>query len=147
MSALLPQADPDHVYPRVTSARVLAAALNVGMGVRLLLPDDVLGSSTGYRLLRAHVFGDAPLGAVLLALGLVMGASLYTDRWRKAPSVATFLSMLTWGLVAVDLAIVNPSQMGTIAYGVLAAMNGYAYAHLAEWRDQQRRATTAEPAP
>lgn len=139
MIAPFPHADPDHQYPRVTSARVLSALLNVAMGVRLLCPDAMLDSTAGYRLLRAHVLGDAPLGLVLLALGAVMTASLYTDRGGRLPGLATFASMLTWLLVAVDLAIANPSQMGTVGYGVLAAMNGYALAHLLGWRDQLQR--------
>lgn len=139
---LLPHAETGHVYPRVTSARVLSAVFNIVVGVRLLLPDNILGNprSPSYRLLDAHFFGDVPLGFALLAFGLVMGASLYTDRWPRAVDVASWLSMLTWLLVAVDIArAVGIAQLGTLTYALDAALNAYAYAHLLSWRDQLRR--------
>lgn len=137
----LPQPDPKHRYPRVTSARALSALFNVAVGIRLLCPDVILGSplSPGYRLLDRHFFGDVPLGLALLLFGTVMIAGLYTDRWGRFVDVATWLAMLTWLVVAVDIALVSLSQIGTFAYALIAAMHGYAYAHVAGWRDQLRR--------
>lgn len=131
----------------MTSARVLAAAFNLVIGIRLLIPDDILGSVPGYRLMYRHFLGpwagDAPLGVVCLALGAAMTAGLYSDRWSSWVKGATFLSMLTWGLVAIDLTIANPSQLGTFSYGLAAVLNIYAYSHLADWLDQLERARRA----
>lgn len=138
---LLPAADPAHRYPRVTSARTLAALFDLAVAVRLLLPDDILGNpqASGYRLLDVHFGGDLSLGLALLAYGALMTTGLYTDRWCRPVAVATWLSLMTWVLVAIDIALVSLSQIGTLAYLLIAAMNGYAYAHLTEWRAQLRR--------
>src|SRR4051794_4734004 len=142
---LFPVGDPAHLYPRVTSARVMAAVVDVAVGVRLLCPDEVLASSPGYRLMLEHFRADWPLGLALLAFGAVMVAALYRDRFGRAVDVATWLALITWGLVAVDLALVNISQLGTLAYGLVAVLHGYAYAHLLAWREQRRRCP--EPTP
>lgn len=142
---LFPTADPTHQYPKVTSARVLSALFDVAVGLRLLWPDDSLGSSPGYALARAHFFGDAWLGAGLLVMGLVMGASLYAERLDKPAAVATVLGLVTWALFALDLLLTNGSQIGTFAYGILAAGgHAYALAHLLSWCDQRRRAAARD---
>jgi hypothetical protein len=144
---LLPPADPRHHLPRVTSARTVAALLNVAMGVRLLWPDEILTNpaNPGYQQLARHVFGDVPLALALLTLGVVMTTGLYTDRWQRIVEGATWLSLLTWVVVAVDIALVNVSQLGTLVYAWVAVVNGYAYAHLREWQEQLRR--NAGPTP
>lgn len=137
---LLPHTDPTHVVARVTSARVLSAVFNVVVGIRLLLPDDTLASSSGYALARQHFASDIALGLVLLLSGLFMTAGLYSDVLGRAIDAATFIGMITWGLFAFDLAWVNAAQIGTLAYGILAVgTHLYAYAHLLSWRDQQQR--------
>lgn len=136
----IPAPDPQHRYPRVTSARVLATVFDIAVGLRLLWPDDSLGSSEGYRYAETHFLGDVGLGGGLLLMGLVMGTSLYTDRIDKIAGAVTLLALATWVLFAYDLLLVNGSQIGTFAYGILAAgVHGYALAHLLSWRDQQRR--------
>lgn len=144
----LPAADPSHRYPRVTSARVLAALFDVAVGLRLLWPDNILGNplASGYRLLDQHFYGDVPLGLALLAFGAVMTAGLYTDRGMRVVAGATWLSLMTWLLVAVDIALVSISQIGSLVYVLVAVMNGYAYAHLTEWRAQIRRRAEIEQA-
>jgi hypothetical protein len=146
MARLFPTADPDHRYPRVTSARVLAALFDVAVGVRLLCPDEILTDGSAYALIERHFFGDIPLGIGLLLFGGVMTASLYTDRLLRATDVANLLALLTWVLFAVDLTITNVSQLGTLVYALVAAMHGYAYAHLSAWRDQLRRSYSEGPA-
>lgn len=140
-----PSPDPTHEYPQVTSARVLAAVFNLAVGLRLLWPDDSLGSSSGYTLARSHFlwnqFGDAPLGLGLVAFGLVMGVSLYVESCRVAYAAAavTLLGLATWVLFALDLLLDNGSQIGTFAYGILAGgVHCYALSHLLSWLDQQR---------
>lgn len=142
---LFPTADPLHRYPRVTSARVLSSLFNLAVGLRLLWPDDSLGSSAGYRLAEAHFLGDAVLGTGLLVMGAIMAASLYTDRLDKIAGTATLLGLATWGLFAFDLALINGSQIGTFAYGILAA-GGHCYAlsHLLFYRDQRLRDETKD---
>lgn len=136
----MPTADVNHVYPRVTSARVLAALFNAAVGFRLLLPDDSLDSSPGYRLAAVHFVDDVPFGLVLLALGAIQAFGLYSDRAGRLVDFATWGGLLTWLLFAIDLTLVNPSQLGTFAYGILAVgVHLYAYAHLLQWREQLRR--------
>lgn len=139
MPRLFPTADPDHRYPRVTSARVLTALFDVLVGLRLLWPDDVLHSTPAYAAVARHFLGDVPFGVALLAVGSAMLVALYTDRWCRLPQAAALLALITWMLFAVDLARINGSQIGTLAYALVAALHGYAYAHLVEWRDQLRR--------
>lgn len=123
---------------------MLAALFDVLVGLRLLWPDDSLGSSPGYALAHAHFLGDAYLGGGLVAMGVVMAASLYADRLQEAAGVVTVLAMATWGLFALDLLITNGSQIGTFAYGIpVAGGHAYALAHLLFYRDQQRRGTIA----
>jgi len=134
------------MYPRVTSARVLASLFNLAVGVRLLMPDTILDNpaNPSYRLASVHFLGDVPLGVGLLVYGAAMVASLYTDRWEVVPSVATWLSLVTWLLFAVDLALVNISQLGTLVYLLVAALNGFAYWHLLLWhRNMQDNARQA----
>jgi hypothetical protein len=135
---LLPPATPGHHYPRVTSARLLSALFDLAVGLRLLWPDDVLGSTGGYRLLALAFRGDVPLGVALLAFGAAQAAGLYTDRHGRVVDVATWLAMITWGLIGVLLAVTNPSQLGTLAYTLAAAIHAFAYAHLLAWRGQLR---------
>lgn len=140
MPRLFPAADPAHRYPRVTSSRVLAALFDLAVGLRLLFADDILGATPGYRLMHAHFIGDVWLGLALLAFGAVMAAGLYTDRWSVAAGGATWLALLTWLLVAIDITLVNGSQIGTFAYGILAVgVHLFAYAHLREWQEQLHR--------
>lgn len=136
-----PAPEPTHIYPRVTSARVLAAMFDIAVGLRLLWPDNILGNPQiqAYRLLNAHFHGDAPLGLGLLVFGAVMLAGLYTDRCSRLVGAATWLSMLTWIVVAIDIALVTLSQLATVSYILVVALNAYAYAHLVEWRQQQAR--------
>ncbi len=126
---------------------MLSAAFDIVVGLRLLLPDDILGSVPGYRLLDTHFVNDWVFGGGLLLLGVVMAVGLYTDRYPQLVSGAIWVSMLTWIVVAIDLVVVNPGQFGTFAYAVIAAMNGYAYAHAAEWSEQQRRDTRSDSGP
>lgn len=138
LARLLPTAEIGHHYPRVTSARTLSALFNVVVGVRLLLPDNVLGNPS-YRKIAALFVGDLPFGLVVLALGLVMTASLYTDRWLLVVNFATWLSALTWGLFAYCLATLNITQLGSLVYGLVAVLNMYAYWHLLLWDRQLQR--------
>lgn len=121
-----------HDEPRATSARVLAACFNLAVALRVLMPDEILGNphNHGYRLINVHFFGDIPFGLMLLLYGGVMLVGLRTDRWPMLMHVATWLSLLTWTLVAVDIAIVNFSQIGSLVYALVAFLNGYAYLHL-----------------
>lgn len=141
MTRLVPTAALTHRYPRVTSARVLSAGFNLAVGLRLLGPDDILGNprNPSYALLDRHFFGDVPLGVMLVALGAVMTVGLYTDRAGRVVGAATAWSVITWGLVAVDITLISLSQLGTLVYLLVAAMNCYAYAHLTAWRAQLRR--------
>lgn len=130
---------PGGRVPKLTSARVLAAGFNVAAGLRLLAPDDILSNplAPGYRLLRTHFNNDIPLGLALLAFGVVMVAAFYTDqRWT---SVATWLSFLTWVVVAVDIALVSLSQLGSLVYILVACLNAWAYVHHTLWLNQVRR--------
>jgi len=137
---LLPHTDPTHVVARVTSARVLSAVFNVVVGIRLLFPDDTLASSAGYSLARQHFANDVIFGSVLIVLGLIMGAGLYSDALDRIIDGATLAGMAVWGLFAFDLTWVNPAQIGTFAYGILAVgTHVYAYVHLLSWRNQQAR--------
>ena len=140
---LLPPSPPGHMYPRVTSVRILAPLFNLAVGVRLLMPDPILDNpaNVSYRLAAVHFRGDVFLGVGLLLYGAAMVASLYTDRWEAVPSVATWLSLVTWLLFAVDLALVNPSQLGTLVYLLVAALNGFAYWHLLLWHRNMRHNT------
>lgn len=136
----LPTADPLHRYPRVTSARVLSALFNLAVGLRLLWPDDSLGSSPAYDLVERLFLGDVGLGMGALLMGAAMGASLYTERVDRPAIAATLLGLATWVVFALGLLFTNGSQIGTFAYGILAVgCHAYALAHLLSWRDQQRR--------
>lgn len=140
MRRLFPAPEPEHRYPRVTSARVLSALFNLAVAVRLLWPDDTLGGSPSYELADRHFLGDVGLATGLLLMGLLMAVSLYTDRVDHLAGTATLLALATWLLFAVDLALVNGSQIGTLVYGILAAGgHAYAFAHLLSYRDQRHR--------
>lgn len=137
----LPVADASHQYPRVTSARTLSALFDVIVGLRLLMPDDILGNpmSPAYRLMDKHFYGDLPLGLALLAFGVAMTVGLYTDRWSRIVGTATWLSLLTWLLVSIDISLVSVTQIGSLVYLLVAVLHGYAYAYMREWQDQLRR--------
>ncbi len=144
LGGLLPSRDPAYSYPRATSARVLAAVFDVVVALRLLWPGDVIldpVDNPNFALVARHFHGDLALGLLLLACGAVMVAALYTDGVDRVAGWATWLSLLTWLLVAVDLLLVNRTQMGPLAYLLAVALNAYAYYHLLEWREQQRRDT------
>lgn len=119
--------------PRGTSARILAACFNIAVGVRMLLPDDILGNdhNPSYRLINAHFFGDVPFGLMLLVYGAAMVFGLRSDRAPQLVHVASWLSMLTWLVVAIDIAAaIGLSQIGTLVYTLVVALNGFAYAHV-----------------
>ena len=137
---LFPTAEPGHRYDRVTSARVLSAVFNLAVGLRLLWPDDSLVSSPAYGTVRAVFFGDGGLGAGLLLMGLVAGSALYTDAFERLAAAVTLLGLATWIVFAFGLLRDNGSQIGTLAYGILAAgVHAYAFAHLLAYRDQRLR--------
>lgn len=136
---LLPRVEPDHLWPRVTSARLLAACFDLAVGLRLLWPDEILGGSPSYAYLQQHFIGDVPLGIALLLFGGAMFASLYGDRAGELVDVAHWLSLLTWLLVAIDIGRVSISQIGSLVYGLVAVLNGFAYWHLRLWRRQLAR--------
>ena len=124
----------------MTSARVLSALVNLAIGLRLLWPDDSLGSSPAYAMAETHFFGDVGLGVSLTLMGAVMWASLFTGRVDRLALAATFLALATWVLFAIDLLIENGSQIGTFAYGIpVAGGHAYAFAHLLSFRDRERR--------
>lgn len=126
---------------KLTSARVLSAAFNLASGVRLLLPDDILGNplAPGYRQLRDHFQGDVPLGLALLLFGVVMVAAFYGDQVGRLAALITWASFLTWLLVAVDIAIVSVSTLGTLVYLLVALLNAWAYVDHTLWLNQVER--------
>lgn len=126
--------------PKATSARTLSAFFNVAVGLRLLLPDDILNANPGYRLLDQHFFGDIPFGLACLIFGVVMCFAIFTDYApRKLIHAASWLSMITWLLVAFDISKVNISQFGSLVYMLVAALNAWGYWHIVERERRMRR--------
>jgi hypothetical protein len=121
-------------YPRRTSARVIAASLDVAVGVRMLMPDDIFGTNPGYRLLDRIFFGDIPFGLVTLTCGLVGIAALRSDHFTWPAIITTIVALANWSIVAIALLKVNPGQIGSLAYVAIAATNIYALAHTARWQ-------------
>lgn len=132
---LLPPADPSTEYPRATAARVLSAAFNLATGLRLLVPDDTLGSSPGYRVIRTWLLGDVPLGVMLTVYGALIAYGCRWDRMPRLVDTATWLAALSWLLFAVGLTIANHSQLGTVAYSLPVALHCWAM-----WNTRARRA-------
>lgn len=128
-------------YPRNTSARVIAAGLDLAMGVRMLLPDDIFGTNRGYDILDRIFFGDTPFGLMTLTCGALAAAALFSDRFTWPAIAATVISLANWSIVAIALWKTNPSQIGSLAYTAIGATNIYALAHTARWQWQRKNPT------
>jgi hypothetical protein len=113
--------------------------MNLLAGLRLLAGDNILASAPGYRYFYAQVNADIWPGLFLFITGVVMFYGLTSDRLHKLNDFAIWFSLLFWAWFAIDIARANFSQIGSVAYLVLAVMYGYAYYHSLMWRAQVRR--------
>ena len=125
-------------YPRSTSARIIASWLDVAIGVRLLMPDDILGGNPGYSLIRAIFYGDVPFGLITVVCGTVGVAAMFSTRLTWPAVITYVVSLAVWSTTSIALFWVNVGQIGSLAYIAIAATNGFALAHSARWQWQQK---------